>query len=161
MGIGRFGQVDPLDWKRWSCYTYSEDNPLSLVDPEGERAWSEERYGDGKICVDSSCHDSPAYKRIGETMKSVPDWGGNSNRLPNPPQPCPDKKRQQCAITDGLDIPPGTPITYDGAPQPPKGKRGLRIRDGWTCEFRCAASGITLKCWHVGIPPHFAPPFWP
>lgn len=162
-GTGRFGQVDQIDEKRWSSYAYAVDSPLALVDPEGEKGWSEKRYGDGMVCVDSSCYSSPAFGKIGGTMKNIPDLGkpGNSQRLPNAPHPCPGKKRQQCALTDGLDIPPGTPIDFDGAPQRPRGKRTLKIPDGWTCEFRCSSSGVTLKCWvRKGLPPRFRDPKW-
>jgi len=153
--VGRFLSRDPIGYADGpNLYAYSGNNPITYVDPDGETKDTKED-GHGLACVDSSCYDSPAYKKIGGSMSFIPDLGGNGQRLPNPPHPCDGKKRQNCAIGDGLDIPPGTPIEYDGAPPQPPGKRAMQFHNGWTCEFRCTPTTVTLRCRHTH------PPWWP
>jgi RHS repeat-associated protein len=161
-GIGRFTQRNPLLMAS-SLYLYVGARSTSAVDPSGYKY--EAIYGDGRICVDSSC-SGQSYFPGG--IQNAPNYGGPSQRLPNPPCPSKGKTRQNCALTDGIVVPPGTSFDVDGFPQrsktPPT--NFLKIAGGWTCTFTCnsAATGnnIKLSCKITSkIPgPGLSPPKW-
>ncbi|MDO8587675.1 MAG: RHS repeat-associated core domain-containing protein [Armatimonadota bacterium] len=148
--IGRFTQRDPL-LSAGSAYCYAENLATRLADPTGYRG--EWLYGDGRICVDSSCYGHDAW--LGG-IKNIPALGGpnagRQQRLPHAPKPRPCQNYVwNCALTDAIYVPPNISFDLDGVPQRPDSKHTvLKIRAGWTCLFTCdpKAHGnkLKLKC---------------
>ena len=165
--VGRFGQVDPI-MLFTSAYPYCSDRSTRFADPTGYD-WKEDLWGQGKICVDSSCYGKNYFP---SGMENIPDLSKPEEHtpLPAPPKPskaCGKKKpKPRCANTDGIYVPPKTDFDVDGLPQRPSSKHTiLKISDGWMCTFTCddkAKKRIKLTCSvYSTIPgPKFRPPIW-
>ena len=80
--LGRWGTTDPLadDFPAWSPYNYVQNNPLSLLDPDGRAPmdWYKDREGRVKYDQDVQSQDDldDGQEYLGESVLARTEGGG-------------------------------------------------------------------------------------